>query len=162
MGSNPANFKGADLPVESISWDDCQAFCRKAGRGMRLPTEAEWEYACRAGTPGAGAGDLTRMAWHSDNSGNTTHPVGQKQANAWGLYDMHGNVWEWCSDWYGSYPTGAVTDPHGASSGSSRVSRGGGWRSGAGFYRSALRDYGDPSFRHDGLGFRVAFAPPGK
>lgn len=176
MGNNPSHFKKKKLlglfgcqtqpehPVETVSWDDCQAFCKKlneklAVRGdarpgvvagvraslrageFRLPTEAEWEYACRAGTVGPYAGDLDDMGWCSRNSdsGETTHPVGQKRANAWGLCDMHGNVWEWCEDWYGAYPSGSVTDPVGPASGSNRVNRGGsshGYRTDC---RSALR-----------------------
>ena len=175
MGGNPSNFKGADLPVEKVSWDDCQAFIAKlneklAARGdarpptvgtggraspragaFRLPTEAEWEYACRAGTTGPYAGDLDAMAWYSANSGLETHPVGQKKANSWGLYDMHGNVWEWCQDWYGGYPAGSVTDPAGPGSGSGRVIRGGSWSSSAGRCRSANRDYDDPGGRLLGL-----------
>jgi formylglycine-generating enzyme required for sulfatase activity len=172
MGANPSYFKnaGANAPVEGVSWDDAQEYCRKltereraagrlpAGYEYSLPTEAQWEYACRAGTTGpyAGNGDLSSMGWYDDNSGSTTHPVGQKQANAWGLYDMHGNVWEWCHDWYGSYPGGAVTDPTGASSGSYRVGRGGSWNLDAGFCRSALRIILDPSNRFINLGFRLA------
>ncbi len=141
MGANPSHFKsaGSDAPVEEVSWDDAMAFCQKltkqeratgnlpAGYAYTLPTEAQWEYACRADTTGPYyAGDLNAIAWYNENTGNTTHPVGQKQPNAWGLYDMLGNVWDWCADWYGAYPGGTVTDPAGPSSGSFRVSRGGG------------------------------------
>ncbi len=116
MGSTPSDFKGPDLPVEQVSWDDAQAFISKLnalgdGYRYRLPTEAEWEYAARAGTTGPYAGDLDAMAWYSQNSGNKTHPVGTKAPNAWGLYDMHGNVWEWTQDWDGAYSSSAVTDP---------------------------------------------------
>jgi formylglycine-generating enzyme required for sulfatase activity len=173
MGSNPSTFKGASRPVEQVSWNDAMAFCRKltereraAGRlpkgyAYTLPTEAQWEYACRAGTTGlyAGDGNLDDMGWYEGNSGNTTHPVGQKQPNAWGLYDMHGNVWEWCLDWYGNYPGGRVTDYAGPSTGTRRVFRGGGWGRGAAFCRSAFRFKGVPSFRFFILGLRVALAP---
>jgi len=146
-------------------------FCRKltererqAGRlpegyEYTLPTEAQWEFACRAGTTGDFAGNLDAMAWYNENSGNTTHPVAQKQANAWGLYDMRGNVWEWCRDWYGSYPGGSVTDPTGPSSGSFRVDRGGSWGNVAGRCRSALRRWYAPGNRLDYLGFRLSLAP---
>jgi formylglycine-generating enzyme required for sulfatase activity len=143
MKSAPSAFKGERRPVENVSWEDAVQFCRvltererqagrlPAGYAYQLPTEAEWEYACRAGTAGdyAGTGVLGDMGWYDANSGSTTHPVGEKRANAWGLHDMHGNVWEWCADWYGSYPGGSVSDPRGADSGSNRVSRGGGWNS---------------------------------
>ncbi len=114
MGSNPSDFKGADLPVETVSWEDCKGFVQKLnqklateGGGFRLPTEAEWEYACRAGSEGRfcfGAGDsgLGDYAWYDGSAGGTTHAVGTRRANAWGLHDMHGNVWEWCEDWYGT------------------------------------------------------------
>jgi len=129
MGSNPSKFEGADNPVENVSWLEALEFCRKlsalpaekaAGNVYRLPTEAEWEYACRAGTTtqfsfGDDDSDLGDYAWYADNSDDKTHPVGSKQPNAWGLYDMHGNVWEWCLDWHGDYPSGAVTDPTGPS-----------------------------------------------
>jgi formylglycine-generating enzyme required for sulfatase activity len=137
MGKNPSHFTGDDnLPVESVSWNDAVSFCRalsqKTGSEFRLPTEAEWEYACRAGTTtkyslGDNASDLARAGWYFSNSSLKTHPVGQKTPNAWGLYDMHGNVWEWCSDWYGNYPSGSVTNPMGAQTGPYRVIRGGGW-----------------------------------
>jgi sulfatase modifying factor 1 len=167
MGSNPSNWKGDDLPVEKVSWNDAMEFCRKltalerqAGRlpegfEYTLPTEAQWEYACRAGTTGDYAGNLDSMAWYDKNSGNKTHPVGTKQANAWGLYDMHGNVWEWCSDWYGGYPSGSVTDPRGAPSGSSRVFRGGSWYDFASHCRSAFRLRFFPTYTSDDLGFRA-------
>ncbi len=128
MENNPSNFKGDDLPVECVSWNDCQEFCRKCsalGLPVLLPTEAQWEYACRAGSTDAYAGNLDDMAWYYKNSGSKTHPVGTKNPNAWGLYDMHGNVWEWCQDWKGDYPKGSVTDPTGPANGSLRVSRSG-------------------------------------
>ncbi|MBQ4142723.1 MAG: formylglycine-generating enzyme family protein, partial [Thermoguttaceae bacterium] len=124
-----------------------------------LPTEAQWEYACRAGTTGAYAGDLGEMGWYG-SSGGGTHPVGQKKPNAWGLYDMHGNVWEWCQDWYGSYTTSPTSDPTGPNSGSYRVFRGGSWYSGAQFCRSAYRDWSAPDFRYVNLGFRLVLASP--
>ena len=174
MGNNPSNFKnaGRDAPVEQVSWDDAMQFCRKLtereraaarlpeGYEYTLPTEAQWEYACRAGTTGDYAGNLDGMAWYNQNSGNTTHPVAQKQANGWGLYDMHGNVWEWCRDWYGNFPGGNVTDPTGPPSGSFRVYRGGGWGGGAANCRSADRFRRGPGVRVDDLGFRLALAPP--
>ena len=161
MGNKPSRFQGESLPVEQVSWNDVQEFLRKLnqrdpGKGYRLPTEAEWEYACRAGTTGDRYGDLNSIAWYTENSGGKTHPVGQKQPNAWGLYDMLGNVWEWCSDWYGDYPSGSVTDPRGPSSGSSRVLRGGGWGSGASICRSANRSGYAPGIRYSVLGFRLA------
>lgn len=132
MGSNPSHFKGNNRPVESVSWNDAQAFIGKLnahqdGYRYRLPTEAEWEYAARAGTKGAYAGSLSALAWYDQNSGEQTHPVGQKQPNAWGLYDMHGNVWEWVQDWYDfKLGTGdTVVDPVGPSEGQGRVLRGG-------------------------------------
>ena len=124
---------------------------------VALPTEAQWEYACRAGTTGAyaGNGKLDDMGWYWDNSGGKTHPVGQKRANAWGIHDMHGNVWEWCQDWYGDYPGGSVTDPTGPASGDDRVYRGGCWGDGARYCRSAYRAGYDPGDRSGRLGFRA-------
>ena len=131
MGKNPAHFKdvGPDAPAEMVSWNDCQEFCQKAGGGLRLPTEAEWEYACRAGTKGLYAGDLEAMGWYLGNSDGTTHPVGTKKPNAWGLHDMHGNVWEWCQDWFAHYEgSDNRTDPAGPTKETGmRVIRGGGW-----------------------------------
>jgi formylglycine-generating enzyme required for sulfatase activity len=170
MGGNPSHFKGSERPVEKVSWDDAVEYCRKLtvkqrGEGMlaegwkwRLPTEAEWEYAVRAGTTGARHGELEAIAWHSGNSDSVTHVVGGKQANAWGLHDMIGNVWEWCSDWHGDYPTGRVTDPTGPSSGSSRVNRGGSCFNDARNARSADRGRNDPGFRFYSLGFRPALS----
>jgi len=171
MGNNPSYFKGdLNRPVETVSWDEAVLYCQKltereraAGRitaqqAYRLPTEAEWEYAARAGTTGARYGELDTIAWWNGNAGNQTHPVKQKAPNAWGLYDMLGNVWEWCSDWSGEYPTGSVTDPTGPNSGSVRVIRGGSWDVGAGRARSAGRDRGVPGSRFSDLGFRPALS----
>jgi formylglycine-generating enzyme required for sulfatase activity len=175
MGENPCDFEGADRPVESVSWEDAVEFCRRlsalreereAGRVYRLPTEAEWEYACRAGSTtafsfGDDRGQLGDHGWFSSNSGSETHPVGQKQPNAWGLYDMHGNVWEWCGDFYGEYPTGAVTDPEGPKEGLVRVLRGGSWGSVAARCRSSYRLRSNPSYRLIDFGFRVALGSSG-
>ena len=128
--------------------------------GYRLPTEAEWEYGARAGTTGSRYGDLNAIAWHSNNSGSTTHRVGQKRANAWGLYDMLGNVWEWCHDWYGDYPGGAVTDPFGPGEGSFRVYRGGSWNRYTRGVRAALRNRIVPGDRNYYLGFRLSRSSP--
>ncbi|MDP3071053.1 MAG: formylglycine-generating enzyme family protein [Opitutaceae bacterium] len=170
MGVNPSTLKsgGPDLPVENASWIDAMAFCRKlterehaagrlvAGEAYTLPTEAEWEYACRAGTTGAYAGDPAAMAWHSANSDGTTHPVGQKRPNAWGFHDMAGNVLEWCLDWYGPYLGGAVTDPVGPERGHYRMARGGSWRTDARTGRSAARSGGSSARLDYTIGFRVA------
>ena len=152
MGNNPSSFSGDNNPVESVSWHDCQSFISKLNEldsdyTYRLPTEAEWEYACRAGSDttyshGNDSGQLGEYAWYDDNSNSRTHPVGEKKPNAWDLYDMHGNVWEWCQDWYDGdyYDNSPGTDPQGPNSGSYRVIRGGGWRNDAGYCRSAFRD----------------------
>jgi formylglycine-generating enzyme required for sulfatase activity len=179
MGKNPSYFQGpkvgnenADLPVENVSWDDTVEFCKKlsdlpeekkAGRLYRLPTEAEWEYACRAGSKTAYAFDdeeglLPEYGWFKRNSSDRTHTVGLLEPNAWGLYDMHGNVWECCSDRYGDYPKGAVSDPSGPKVGSDRVYRGGGWPDGAALCRSASRFGLTPVDRVSSLGFRVALS----
>lgn len=183
MGTNPSYFQkrvirksdSSMYPVEQVSWEDAVEFCKKlsdlpeekkAGRVYRLPTEAEWEYACRAGSKaaysfGANSKTLGDYAWFGENSGGQIHPVGEKKANAWGLYDMHGNVWEWCSDWYGVYPKGSVSDPSGPSEGSDRVDRGGSWINGAANCRSARRSGYDPSYRYNNYGFRVALSSSG-
>ncbi len=175
MGVNPSKFKGADNPVETVSWYDAIAFCRRlsalptekaAGNVYRLPTEAEWEYACRAGTTtkfsfGDDDSEFEHYGWYYENSGNKPHQVGSKQPNAWGLYDMHGSVFEWCQDWYGDYPSGSVTDPSGATSGSDRVLRGGCFYLTAEFCRSADRYGITPSGRYVWYGFRVSLSPSG-
>ena len=158
MGDNPSLQKGDDLPVENVSWEDCQGFLaklkEKAGKGMmcRFPTEAEWEYACRAGAKteysfGDDVGSLEDYAWFGANSQNENHPVGQKKPNAWGLYDMHGNVSEWCSDWFDAayYAKSPPEDPKGPASGEFRIARGGSWRDDAGSTRSASRYWLVPS-----------------
>jgi len=168
-GQNPSNFKGdGALPVEAVSWDEALAFCKnlssKLGKKFALPTEAQWEYACRAGTTtrfsfGNNDGDLDQYAWYSENSGSGTHPVGEKEANPWGLKDVHGNVWEWCADWYDSYPSGPRSDPTGATSGWGRVLRGGSWFMAPRNCRSAVRLNGAPTSRFNGDGgFRVLLA----
>jgi len=153
--TNPADW-GAVPTSSDATWN---AVVIVAGStGYRLPTEAQWEYACRAGTTTAyNTGDTIsdNTGWYSSNSGSKTHEVGKKSANAWGLYDMHGNVWEWCWDWYGSYLSEAQTDPLGASSGTHRVDRGGSWDTLAEYLRSAYRDYDYPSGRGYLLGFRL-------
>jgi formylglycine-generating enzyme required for sulfatase activity len=171
MGNNPSNFKncGDNCPVEQVSWNDVQGFINKLNskeghNRYRLPTEAEWEYACRAGSSGPYANDnsLDSMGWYDGNSGSKTHTVAQKKANAWGLYDIHGNVWEWCQDCYGEYPSGAVTDPEGPSSGSNRVVRGGRWDVSARDCRSADRSWDDPGNRGSALGFRLVCLQAGR
>jgi len=167
MGKNPSNFKGAQNPVERVTWTDALEFCKavskKTGKTVRLPTEAQWEYACRAGTKtrfgfGDKDEDLGDYAWYNKNSNKQTHPVGQKKANTWGLYDMHGNVWEWCSDWYGQdyYSANANDrDPQGPASGADRVLRGGSWYDTPRYCRSAYRSGCVPDFRLIDFGFRV-------
>ncbi len=184
MGQTLSNFNwDPDHPVEQVSWTDCQEFIRKlnakTGLHFRLPTEAEWEYACRAGTTGTWAGDLDAMGWYYENSGtkrlsdatwdfdasveneNRPHAVGTKLPNAWGLYDMHGNVWEWCQDWSSDtyYKDGPLIDPAGPATGTRRVARGGGWNDRAESCRSAYRGQDAPGYRYDGLGLRLARTP---
>ena len=162
MGFNRSSFKGDDLPVEKMSWTDAVNFCKKLseteGKTYRLPTEAEWEYACRAGTAGAfaGTGNIDDMAWYKANSNKTTHPVAMKQPNAWGLYDMHGNVAEWCSDRYlAEYPDESVTDQTGPESGKFRVVRGGSWDYRPLGCRAAARTSRRTSYQLANTGFRV-------
>jgi len=178
MRNNPSSFKncGGNCPVERVSWNDVQEFIKKLNQmektdKYRLPTEAEWEYAARAGSQTAFANggikaiecgqdpNLAKMGWYCGNSGEKTHPVGEKSPNAWGLYDLHGNVWEWCQDWKGDYPSGPVTDPNGSSAGSNRVVRSGSWVSNAGSCRSAYRFYGKPGNRDYRVGFRLLRMP---
>jgi formylglycine-generating enzyme required for sulfatase activity len=183
MGNNPSNFQchqsykvqgdSSNRPVERVSWKEVVEFCKrlselpeetKAGRVYRLPTEAEWEYACRAGTStkfsfGESRLSLGDFAWFDENSDMQTHPVGEKKPNSWGLYDMHGNVWELCSDWVSDYPKLAVTDPIGPNEGSLRVGRGGSWYNVAAFCRSGVRDVFDWWGSH--IGFRVALSSSG-
>jgi len=207
MGTNPSYFQGNKIegsssnhPVDRVSWEDAVEFCKKlselpeekaSGRVYRLPTEAEWEYACRAGSKtaysfGDNRRDLGNYAWFANNSGSkeldsatilkdnpqrymdtlvsagcATHAVGEKKANAWGLFDMHGNVLEWCSDWYGGYSKGAVRDPVGPIEGSRRVDRGGSWLLEATRCRLAIRFRRLPSVREYDLGFRVSLSPSG-
>jgi len=167
MGNNPSYYKGQpNNPVEQVSWNDCREFIKKLnalGQGtFRLPTEAEWEYACRAGTMTrfywGGDSAYTQIgeyAWYSDNSGGRTHEVGLKKPNAWGLYDMSGNVWEWCQDWYGDYSSNAQNDPTGAGTGSTRVGRGGGWGAAPSYVRSAYRLNGGLDDTDNSVGFRI-------
>jgi len=194
MGANPSLIKlGDNYPVESVSWFDAVKFCNAlddamgldkcnnertwecnfSKNGFRLPTEAEWEYACRAGTEtyfytgnaissnGTTSTDLDKAGWYSGNSGSTTHPVdvGSYPDNPYGLYDMCGNVWEWCSDWYGAYMSDSQTNPIGLDSGSGRVGRGGCWYNNAGNCRSASRSGRNPTYVDDAMGFRVVRRP---
>lgn len=174
MGDNPSHFKGESLPVEQASWDDVQTFIKRfnalnADLQIRLPTEAEWEYACRAGTQTAFSwgGDISlaqanyRGTWDDwekwgEGAKQATTPVKSYPANAWGLHDMYGNVWEWCQDWYGGYPTGLQLDPSGADTGGLRVLRGGSWFDFGRLYRSAYRGRGTPDVRYYYVGFRFA------
>jgi len=171
MGNNPSRFTGdLNQPVEQVSWEDVQEFLRKLnerekGKPYRLPTEAEWEYAARAGATTAYCfGDdterLREYAWYDKNSGGTTHPVGQLKPNAWGLYDMHGNVWEWVQDWfaasYYSQQPNPDRDPQGPGSGEYRVLRGGSWLYEAGHVRVAARHWREPGNRLVVIGFRCA------
>lgn len=165
MGSNPSNYKGDNLPVEQVSWDECQVFIQKlnqlTGKQFRLPTEAEWEYAARGGRKSrgykyAGGNDIGLVAWYKGNSGNETHPVATKQANELGIYDMSGNVWEWCSDWYGDYQSSSQSDPQGPSSGFFRVSRGGSYYCNAGICRVSYRCNCAPVGRYCDLGLRLS------
>lgn len=165
MGNNPSEFKGKNLPVESISWNDCQEFIKKlnnlTGKKFRLPTEAEWEYAARGGKKSkgykySGSNNLNNVAWYHDNSEDKTHPVVEKKPNELGIYDMSGNVWEWCNDWYGGYQSSAVSNPTGPASGSCRMCRGGGWINDGRRCRVSSRDYAPPGSRGSFLGLRLA------
>ena len=167
MGSNPSYFTGnMQRPVEMVSWNDCQTFISKlnelTGETFRLPTEAEWEYAARGGNQSqgrlySGSNTIDDVAWYWDNSSSTTHPVKTKAPNELGIYDMSGNVWEWCSDWYGSYSSDAQTDPIGPSTGSYRVYRGGSWDNFAASCRVAYRRSSSPTISHYYFGLRLAY-----
>ena len=168
MGSNPSKFTGDNNPVEKVSWDDIQEFIKKlnaqTGKKFRLPTEAEWEYAARGGNQSkgykySGSNSIGDVAWYDGNSGDKTRPVGQKRPNELGIYDMSGNVWEWCQDWYGAYSSSSQTNPTGPSSGSSRVLRGGSWYSYARNCRVSFRSSGIPDSRYYSYGFRLACLP---
>lgn len=186
-GANPSKWKGTNLPVERVSWADAMAFCKKltemertAGRlperwKYTLPTEAQWEFACRADTATAlnngknldctdkdcrgESSNLAEVAWYDKNSDRKTHPVGLKKPNNYGLYDMHGNVWEWCFDWYADYPDDPVIDPLGPDKGTAHVRRGGSWGYYAKGCRSAARASYSPNYRLESLGFRLALVP---
>ena len=175
MKTNPSHFKGDNLPVENVSWNEAVSFCEKlskqTGQTYRLPTEAEWEYACLAGSTGKYCfGDdealLKDYAWYNKNSGDKTHPVGEKLPNNWGLYDMHGNVWEWCSDWYGKNyyaelaKQGEAVNPQGPADGDYRVLRGGSWFFSRMFARAVCRNYVLAAVRISNIGFRVVVARP--
>ena len=169
MGNNPSYFKGDDLPVENVSWEDCHEFIGRlnalTGLSFKLPTEAQWEYAARGGSLSksykfSGSNDLEEVGWYGSNSGNYTHRVGEKQPNELGLYDMSGNVWEWCEDWYGDYSSDSQSDPIGAVSGSFRVYRGGSRNSGARLCRVSYRLYNAPNRRNSFLGFRLVCSFP--
>lgn len=177
VGDNPSVFKGTNLPVEWVSWDDAVAFCQKltemeqsSGQlrknyEYRLPTEAEWEYACRAGTTTRfywggkiGSAKVNSHIWHTKNSRSKTHPIGRKNPNAFGLHDMCGNVWEWCSDWKGDYPEDPVTDPAGPETGEYRVLRGGSWLDNHILCRSAYRFFDYPDSWYNSYGFRIVLS----
>ena len=167
MGSNPSEFKGDNLPVECVSWNDCQTFINRlnsyTGRNFRLPTEAEWEFAARGGNYSrhykySGSNYIGDVAWYGDNSGDRAHPVGTKQANELGLYDMSGNVCEWCSDWYGTYSSYSQTNPTGPDSGSYCINRGGAFAYGASRHRSTDRNYSTPDTHYYFLGLRLALS----
>ena len=164
MGSNPSDHKGTQYPVENVSWNDCQTFVRKlnelTGQRFRLPTEAEWEYAARGGNRSrgykyAGSNNIGEVTWYSD-SGSGTHNVKTKAPNELGIYDMSGNVWEWCQDWYSSYSSSAQTNPTGAATGSYRVYRGGSWYNEARYCRVSFRTFHAPTYSNFNIGLRLA------
>ena len=169
MGTNPSYFKNCDdCPVEQVSWDDIQGYIQKlnaqTGKQYRLPTEAEWEYAARGGNKSrnytySGSDDINSVAWYGGNSGDKTHTVGGKQYNELGIYDMTGNVWEWCADWYGSYSSARATNPKGPSTGGDRLLRGGSFNNRAQDCRSALRGMLNPGSEYSNFGFRLVFSP---
>ena len=165
VSKNPSRFQGFSNPVEQVSWEDCEAWLKRLGdihpqMQAALPSEAQWEYACRAGSTGAycfgdSEEELEEYAWYQKNSESTTHPVGRKLPNAWGLFDVHGNVWEWCEDDYREYTRKRAIDPVGPSKGTDRVVRGGSWFYPARYLLSACRFRFDPGGRSNVLGFRL-------
>ena len=170
MGKNPSNFKGSNLPVEQVSYNDALEFCKrlseKTGKNFTLPTEAQWEYAARGGQKSpeqpelySGSNNINEVSWFGDNSGEKTHPVATKAPNALGIYDMTGNVFEWCLDWYGSYKGAGTTDPNGPAKGVDRVLRGGSWRGEAKNCRVSYRFNYGPDHNRFNLGFRVVMLP---
>ena len=167
MDSNPSINVGDDKPVENVSWNDCQEFIRKlnqiTGKNFRLPTEAEWEFAARGGNDGeswiySGSNEINDVAWYVGNSNNSTSPVKRKKPNNLGLYDMSGNVYEWCNDWFGDYDYNPQTDPQGPSSGKNRVVRGGGYQNSEGQCHVTKRQQGDPEKSSSSVGFRLALS----
>ena len=168
MGSNPSHIKGDDLPVEQVSWEDCQKFIAKlnrlTGKHFRLPTEAEWEYAARGGSKSrgykySGSDNIGAVAWYEDNNSDRTHAVASHKPNELGLYDMSGNVWEWCQDWYGDYGSATQHDPTGPNRGTGRVFRGGCWINNARGCRVSNRNNSPSTYRDNGLGFRLVLVP---
>ena len=173
MGNNPSFFEGENRPVENVSWDDCQSFIEKlnsllskelGGKHFALPTEAQWEFAARGGNQSkgytyAGSNNLDDVAWYLSDFGYQSHPVAQKRPNELGLYDMSGNVWEWCQDWYGRYSRKAQTNPQGPARGKFRVSRGGGWFNFADYCRVSFRGSYTPGYHYNDLGFRLCLIP---
>lgn len=167
MANNPSYFRGDDLPVEKVSWNDCQTFISKlnqlTGKKFRLPTEAEWEFAARGGNKStacqySGNNNIGDVTWYYNNGSSKTHPVKTKQPNELGIYDMSGNVCEWCQDWYARYPSDSQTDPVGPSEGSSRVNRGGSWGAGAWYCRTAAREHDSPNECYYTLGLRLCLS----
>ena len=168
MDSNPSYHKGDNYPVENVTWNDCQTFINRlndlTGKRFALPTEAQWEYAARGGVKSkgytySGSNTLGNVAWYTDNSGGATHPVATKAPNELGIYDMSGNVWEWCQDWYGSYPSYSETDPKGPSSGQNRVDRGGGCYDDESYCRVSRRNFNSPTDCYSSLGLRLVLLP---
>jgi formylglycine-generating enzyme required for sulfatase activity len=164
MKTEPSSFEGESHPVDSVSWNDVQNFlarmnAREDGYRHRLPTEAEWEYAARAGATGMHGSAPDEVAWFADNSAETSHPVGQKKPNAWGLYDMQGNVYEFVHDWFGPYSREPATDPSGPAEGGERLPRGDSWMSTSRRIRLSNRNLIEPTLRNCNIGFRVVREP---
>ncbi len=165
MGGNPSYFKTGNKPVEKVTWNDCQTFISKlnaaTGKNFRLPTEAEWEFAARGGNSSnhfmySGSNNIDEVGWYAHNSSDATHDVATKKPNELGIYDMSGNVWEWCQDWYGEYSSNTQYDPAGPTSGDERVCRGGGWD--GDYCRSSIRDCCNPDYRNSSIGLRLCLS----